>query len=157
MVGDSTQIVYAGNLYFPAGDRGPWFNSSVGFGTLGYALPAAIGAKLAQPERPVIALIGDGGIQFTLAELGAIRDAGAPVIVLVWNNGGYREIESFMEGQAIAPDGMEITPPGFHMIAEAYGTGYFGLQAARLEDELEGTLRVAREDARGVIIEVVDW
>ena len=44
-----------------------WFNSSTGYGTLGYALPAAIGAKLAAPERPVVALIGDGGLQFTLS------------------------------------------------------------------------------------------
>ena len=69
VAGDSTQPVYGGNLaYEPAGPNS-WFNSSTGYGTLGYGLPAAMGAKVACPDRPVVALIGDGGIQFTIGEL----------------------------------------------------------------------------------------
>ena len=52
IAGDSTQPVYGGNLaYEPAGPRS-WFNSSTGYGTLGYGLPAAFGAKLARPDAP---------------------------------------------------------------------------------------------------------
>ena len=47
------------------------------------------------PERPVVCLVGDGGLQFTLGELGSAIDAGAPIIVLVWNNRGYGEIKSY--------------------------------------------------------------
>ncbi len=69
IAGDSTQPVYSGNHLFEATRTRSWFNSSTGYGTLGYGLPAAIGAKLAAPHAPVICLIGDGGIQFTLPEL----------------------------------------------------------------------------------------
>ncbi|MCW2307810.1 5-guanidino-2-oxopentanoate decarboxylase [Rhodobium gokarnense] len=120
-VGDSTQLVYAGNLGFETGDRGHWFNSAVGFGTLGYAVPAAIGAALGRPGAPVIAIVGDGGLQFTLAELGTLADCGVPVVVIVWNNGGYLEIRYCMESRGIAPEGVSPSPPDFAKVAEAYG------------------------------------
>ena len=76
VAGDSTQPVYGGNLaYEPAGPSS-WFNSSTGYGTLGYGLPAAMGAKVACPDRPVVALIGDGGIQFTIGELATAVELG---------------------------------------------------------------------------------
>jgi acetolactate synthase I/II/III large subunit len=121
IVGDSTQIVYAGLLYFEAGAPNGWFNSATGYGTLGYALPASIGAKLGAPERPVICLAGDGGIQFTLGELGSAIDAKAPVIVLVWNNRGYREIKEYFVERGIEPIGCDPTAPDFIAVATAYG------------------------------------
>ena len=69
VVGDSTQPVYSANLFYEPEQPRSYFNSSTGYGTLGYALPAALGAKLARSERPVVALIGDGGLQFTMGEL----------------------------------------------------------------------------------------
>ena len=98
IVGDSTQPVYAANLYYDHDRPGGWFNAATGFGALGYGPPAAIGAALAAPDAPVVCLTGDGGFQFTLPELGAAVDAGAPVIFVVWNNRGYREIETSMRG-----------------------------------------------------------
>jgi len=120
-VGDSTQLVYAGNMLLEIGNEGAWFNSSVGFGTLGYALPAAIGAKLAAPEKPVVALIGDGGMQFVLGELGTLKDLDLPVVVIVWNNNGYEEIQQFMQDQCITPVGVDLPAPDFAAIATAYG------------------------------------
>jgi acetolactate synthase I/II/III large subunit len=76
IVGDSTQATYAGNLGFAAARAGGYFNSATGFGTLGYGLPAAIGAALAE-DRPVIALSGDGGLQFTLSEMASATEAGS--------------------------------------------------------------------------------
>src|SRR6201999_1482530 len=96
IVGDSTQPVYAGNLYYDHDRPGRWFNSSCGYGALGYAPPAAIGAALAAPGETVVCLVGDGGLQFTLPEIGVALEAGAPVIFIVWNNRGYREIETSM-------------------------------------------------------------
>ena len=52
-----------------------YFNSSTGYGTLGYGLPAAFGAKLGQSHRPAVCLIGDGGLQFTLPELASAVEA----------------------------------------------------------------------------------
>ena len=75
IVGDSTQPIYAANLYYDHDRPGGWFNAATGFGALGYGPPAAIGAALAVPDAPVVCLTGDGGFQFTLPELGAALDA----------------------------------------------------------------------------------
>jgi acetolactate synthase-1/2/3 large subunit len=143
IVGDSTQAVYAGNLYYEGDAPHGWFNSATGYGTLGYALPAAIGAKLAAPERPVICLAGDGGLQFTLAELGAAVDARAPVIVLVWNNRGYGEIRSYFADRGIARIGVDPAPPDFVAVARAYG-----LAAQRLADRSDLPRLLREAEAR---------
>ncbi len=121
LVGDSTQPVYAGNLGFAAATPGSWFNSATGFGSLGYALPAATGAGLGAPERPVVCLVGDGGLQFTLGELGVPRDVGAWLAIVVWNNRGYSEIRASMLAARIDPCGVEVAPPDFALLARAYG------------------------------------
>jgi acetolactate synthase-1/2/3 large subunit len=121
IVGDSTQPVYAANLYYDHDRPGGWFNAATGFGALGYGPPAAIGAALADPIAPVVCLTGDGGFQFTLPELGAALDAAVPVIFVVWNNRGYREIETSMREVGVEPVGVSPAPPDFCKLAEAYG------------------------------------
>lgn len=121
IVGDSTQPVYAANLYYDHDRPGGWFNAATGFGALGYGPPAAIGAALADPQAPVVCLTGDGGFQFTLPELGAALDAGVPVIFVVWNNRGYREIETSMRDVGVEPVGVSPAPPDFCKLADAYG------------------------------------
>ena len=69
IVGDSTQPVYAANLYYDHDRPGGWFNAATGFGALGYGPPAAIGAALAMPDATVVCICGDGGFQFSLPEL----------------------------------------------------------------------------------------
>ncbi|PUA17877.1 5-guanidino-2-oxopentanoate decarboxylase [Glaciimonas sp. PCH181] len=120
-VGDSTQPVYTGNLTFDASTPRCWFNSSTGYGTLGYALPASVGAKLGAGRTPVICLIGDGGLQFTLPELASAVEANVPVIVLLWNNFGYGEIKKYMENRDITPVGVDIYTPDFIAIARGFG------------------------------------
>ena len=61
VAGDQTEPVYAVNQIYQAPQARSFFNSSTGYGTLGYGLPAAFGAKLGAPNRPSICLIGDGG------------------------------------------------------------------------------------------------
>lgn len=121
LVGDSSQQAYAGALYFAAQTPCSWFNSATGFGTLGYALPAAIGAKIAARDRPVLCLVGDGGLQFSIAELASAIDAQTPVILLVWDNNGYGEIKAFMREKNIAPEGVDLFTPDFIALASAYG------------------------------------
>jgi acetolactate synthase-1/2/3 large subunit len=120
LVGDSTQAIYAGNLWYAAPAPRLWFNASTGYGALGYGLPAAIGAARAT-GGPVVCLTGDGGLQFSLAELGTAIEERLPVIVLVWNNRGYGEIKSYMIGRQIAPVGVDLHTPDFVGIARAYG------------------------------------
>ncbi|MCE0462015.1 5-guanidino-2-oxopentanoate decarboxylase [Pseudomonas uvaldensis] len=140
-VGDSTQPVYTGNLTFNLERPRRWFNASTGYGTLGYALPAAIGAWLGgtdqgQGRPPVVCLIGDGGLQFTLPELASAVEARTPVIVLLWNNQGYEEIRKYMVNRAIEPVGVDIYTPDFIGVAKALGC------AAQAVDDAEH-LRVA--------------
>jgi acetolactate synthase-1/2/3 large subunit len=151
IVGDSTQVVYAGNLYYEAGRPHGWFNAATGYGALGYGPPAAIGAAIAEPQTPVACLTGDGGFQFTLAEIGSAKDAGAKVIFLVWNNDGYQEIETYMVDNGIAPEGVKPSAPDFLKVAEA-----FGLPAKRLAhiDELPAALGDMRRHAGPSLIEI---
>jgi acetolactate synthase-1/2/3 large subunit len=121
MVGDSTQLVYGGNLGFNARHPGSWFNSATGYGTLGYALPASTGAGLAAPHRPVVCLVGDGGLQFSMSELAVPGDVKAWTAVIIWNNQGYGEIRTSMLAVGIEPEGVDVRPPDFADIARAYG------------------------------------
>ena len=151
IVGDSTQPVYAGNLYYEPDAPGGWFNSATGYGTLGYALPAAIGAKLGAPERPVVCLAGDGGLQFTLAELGSAIDAGTPIIVLVWNNRGYGEIKDYFRARGIEPIGVDLATPDFVAIAKAYG---FAAERVGAREKLSQLLKAAAVRPGPTLIEV---
>ncbi|ANT49579.1 5-guanidino-2-oxopentanoate decarboxylase [Mesorhizobium amorphae] len=151
IVGDSTQPIYAANLYYDHDRPGGWFNAATGFGALGFGPPAAIGAALAVPEAPVVCLTGDGGFQFTLPELGAALDADAPVIFVVWNNRGYREIETSMLNVGVEPVGVSPAPPDFCKLAEAYG-----IAAERLAGVggLADALKRARATGLPYVIEI---
>ncbi len=121
LVGDSCQVTYAGNLYFDHDRAGGWFNAATGFGALGYAIPAAIGAALGDASAQVVCLMGDGGAQFTLPELMVAVDENLPVLFIVWNNQGYREIETSMAAAGVDIVGCDPTPPDFGSIAKACG------------------------------------
>jgi len=138
IVGDSTQAIYSGNLYFEAGRPKGWFNAATGFGALGYGPPSAIGASLGEPDTPVICLVGDGGFQFSLAEIGSARDCAANVIFVVWNNDGYGEIGTYMIECGIEPEGVTPSAPDFLKIAEAYGVPSMRLSDV---DELASALQ----------------
>lgn len=155
-VGDSTQPVYTGNLTFNPEHPRRWFNSSTGYGTLGYALPAAIGAwlggRVEQGTRPpVVCLIGDGGLQFTLPELASAVEARTPVIVLLWNNQGYEEIKKYMVNRAIEPVGVDIYTPDFIGVAKALGCA---AQVANDVDTLRSALRAATDRQGPTLIEI---
>ncbi|MDH4873486.1 5-guanidino-2-oxopentanoate decarboxylase [Pseudomonas sp. BN515] len=151
VAGDSTQPVYSGNHLFEATRTRSWFNSATGYGTLGYGLPAAVGAKLAAPDRPVIALIGDGGIQFTLPELASAVEAGAPIIVLLWNNSGYGEIKRYMKNRDIPTIGVDIYTPDFQGLARAFGCN---AEKAESLEHLAELLKTAAKADRPTVIEV---
>ncbi|WP_309083952.1 5-guanidino-2-oxopentanoate decarboxylase [Chelativorans sp.] len=151
VVGDSTQPAYAGCLAYASMRPRSWFCSSTGYGTLGYALPAAIGAALSVPERPVVCLIGDGGIQFTLAELGSAVDAETPLIVLLWNNSGYGEIKTHMQFRGVEPLGVDIYTPDFQLLARGFGWEYLSLDPGQ---PLGAMLRYAALNRQRVLIEV---
>jgi acetolactate synthase-1/2/3 large subunit len=121
VAGDSTAPSYACNLVGQPPEPRRWMSAATGFGTLGYALPAAIGAKIARPDAPVLCLIGDGGLHYTLPELAAAADASAPIVVILWNDRRYGEIEAFMVRAGVEPIGVALHPTDFAAAARAFG------------------------------------
>jgi acetolactate synthase-1/2/3 large subunit len=148
-VGDSTQLVYSGNLGYTAAAPGTYFNSATGYGTLGYGLPAAIGAKAAAPNQTVIVLAGDGGVQFSIAELASAKEAKLPLILLLLNNFGYGEIKSYMISKNIPPLGVDLYTPDFIALGEAYG---WETAQARSVDDLVGMVEAASRGAEPTLI-----
>jgi 5-guanidino-2-oxopentanoate decarboxylase len=115
-----TQAAYTGHYAFAADRPGSWFHPC-GYGTLGYALPAAIGARIAQPERPIVALAGDFGVQFTLQELLTAVELRLPLPIVVWNNQALGQIRDDMEAAGIEPLGVQGRNPDFVAFAAACG------------------------------------
>ena len=155
-VGDSTQPVYTGNLTFNPEQPRRWFNSSTGYGTLGYALPAAVGAWLGRRANghaggPVLCLIGDGGLQFTLSELASAVEARTPIIVLLWNNQGYGEIKKYMLNRDIEPVGVDIYTPDLVSAAKALGCTALAVEG---EAQLRAALVSAAERQGPTVIEI---
>jgi 5-guanidino-2-oxopentanoate decarboxylase len=137
---DMTQIAYLGNYLYAVDAPGQWFHPS-GYGTLGYALPAALGAKFACPARAVVALAGDYGVQFTLNEFMTAVEAGIALPLVVWNNGALGQIRDDMVAAGIAPLDVIARNPDFVALAQAYGGAGVRVQrAAALTDALRAAL-----------------
>ncbi len=120
VVSDMTQIAYAANEVFPMYEPRSWLHPT-GFGTLGFALPAAIGAKFGVGEKPVVALAGDYGLQYTLNELGTAVEHKLSLPILLWNNDALGQIRDNMVDAAIQPNAVTLLNPDFQMLAKAYG------------------------------------
>jgi 5-guanidino-2-oxopentanoate decarboxylase len=123
IVSDMTQIAYAANEIFPVNNPRTWLHP-VGFGTLGFALPAAIGAKFGVGNAPVVALAGDYGFQFTINELGTAVEHKLPLPILLWNNNALGQIRDDMVRKGIEPNAVTLRNPDFGALAGAYGAAY---------------------------------
>jgi thiamine pyrophosphate-dependent acetolactate synthase large subunit-like protein len=126
---DMTKLAYTANVAFPSYGPRSYFHPC-GYGTLGFALPAAIGAGLACPDRPVAALMGDGGLQFTLGELASAAETGRQLTLVVYDNAGYGMIRDGMIRANIAPVGVDPSGPALDHLAKAYGAGYVAADSA---------------------------
>ncbi len=127
--------------------------TSGGLGTMGFALPAAIGAKIASPERPVVAIIGDAGYQMTMQELGMIMQYHIPVKIVVLNNsflGMVRQWQELFFDRRYSSTEMEN--PDFVKMGEA-----FGIQSRRVEkrEELTEAIQEMLQSPQAYFLEVV--
>ncbi|MFC5236460.1 5-guanidino-2-oxopentanoate decarboxylase [Pseudonocardia zijingensis] len=121
LAGDSSQVTYLGSVHFfdvPAPRR---FCCTPGYATLGYGLPAAIGASLARPGRPAAVLLGDGAFLFSVQELATAVDLGLPLPIVVVDNGGYGEIRDQQVARGIPPTGVDLPVPDLAALAGAFG------------------------------------
>ena len=121
--------------------------TSGGLGTMGFALPAAIGAKMGAPERPVVAIIGDGGYQMTIQELGTIFQTKVPVKIVVLNNeflGMVRQWQQLFFDKRYASTNM--INPDFVTIAKGY---HIEAQKVTKREDLPAAIEamMASEDA----------
>ena len=121
--------------------------TSGGLGTMGYGLPAAIGAKMAFPDETVIDVAGDGSIQMNIQELATSKQYNCPVIVCILNNnylGMVRQWQELFYDKRYAATVMEVTPD-FCALAEAYGA--VGIRATKTS-EVEGAIKKALEKVK---------
>ncbi|WP_149181800.1 thiamine pyrophosphate-binding protein [Streptomyces sp. TRM49041] len=96
-------------------------HSAQGAGGLGYAYPAALGAAVADPGRPVLAVSGDGGALYSIAELATARQHDLPVTWLIVDDGGYGILREYMTDTFGQATGTELTRPDYVALAESFG------------------------------------
>ena len=104
------------DIYEPRTNVYPW-----GFCTLGFGLPAAIGAKVARPESPVVVLCGDGGFLFNCQELAAAVQFNVPIVVLVFNDSAYGVLRPQQEMRYGGAHAVDLVNPDFIALARAFG------------------------------------
>lgn len=140
LVNDMTMMAYEGVRYFPVYEPRSYIFPR-GFGTLGSAMPTALGAKVGRPDRQVVSIAGDGGFQFTMEELGAAVHHQIPVQMVIFNDGTHTAVKAAQQrtypGRFVAVD---LVNPDYVKVAEAYGIEAVRAESPeRLAQELERT------------------
>jgi acetolactate synthase-1/2/3 large subunit len=155
LVADGGFAAHWGGLLYDQPRAGRGFLPDRGFASIGYGLPGAMGAKLAAPDRPVVAITGDGGFNMVLGELETARRLGLAITVIVVNNAasGYvKALQHLMYG-AGAYQSSDLAETNYAAAAEALGCR--GLRVER-PDQLAGALQAAlHETGRPVVLDVV--
>src|SRR5690606_7931340 len=156
VAGDSAMACYYGALSNLPLHRPGAFLYPTGAGTLGFGLPAGIGAKIAHPDTAVIVLQGDGGTMFTVPELAAAAELGIALPVVVVDNGGYGEIRNEMAARDEPVHAVALGRPDFPALARSMGChGVGAADPAALTREIKAALEAdrptlihVREDSR---------
>jgi len=120
LVPDMTQIGYYSRPFWPVYEERTYLSSSYSQ-NLGFAYPTALGAKVARPDRPVLALCGDGGFLYNAQELATAVQYGIHVVVVVFNDESYGNVARDMDESFGGSYGAELENPEFVKLAEAYG------------------------------------
>ena len=133
-VEELTQPGYVARMAFPVYQPRTYIHSGYQ-GTLGYALPTAMGAKVGMPDRKVLAVSGDGGFMFNVQELAAAAQHGIDVVLVVFNDGAFGNVkrlqQTMYDGRELAVD---LKNPDFMKLAEAFGVQGFRVKSpAELE------------------------
>lgn len=102
---------------------------SGGFGPMGYGVPGAIGAALANPGKPIVAIVGDGDFQMTLQELATIHEMQLPIVICIINNSSLRIIKQWQEMYYGESYQVELENPDFKKLAESYHINSVGVNS----------------------------
>jgi len=137
---DMTILGYDASCYFPAFTPRR-FLYPLGSGTLGYAWPAALGARAALPDTPVLAVAGDGGILYGLVELATARQYGLAATLLVIDDGGYGVLREYQERSYGETAAVDLAQPDFVAAAAAFGVAVTETTPERLGEDLTQSIR----------------
>jgi thiamine pyrophosphate-dependent acetolactate synthase large subunit-like protein len=155
LVNDTTMMTYAAAKFFPC--YAPrTFLVPAGYLTLGFSMPAAIGAKLGQPDKVVVSMVGDGGFQFTMHELATAKQFNVSLPIVIFNDSTYTAVKM---DQAMRYDrryiAVDLENPDFLKLAAAYDIP--GVRA-NSPDELEAAVIEASQRSGPTIIDVpIEW
>jgi thiamine pyrophosphate-dependent acetolactate synthase large subunit-like protein len=155
LVNDTTMMTYAAAKHYPV--YAPrTFLVPAGYLTLGFSMPAAIGAKIAQPDKVVVSIVGDGGFQFTMHEVATAKQFKVGLPIVIFNDSTYTAVK--ME-QAMQYDrrylAVDLENPDFVKLAAAYGIP--GVRASS-PDELEpAVVEASARDVPTIIDVPIGW
>ena len=124
---------------------------SNGFASMGFALPAALGAKLTYPQRKVVAVCGDGGFLMNVQELETACRLRLNVVIVIFNDGGYNLIKWKSAGKFGSSSGLDFTNPDFVRLAESFGAQGFSITSP---DSLDDILSMALSKEGPVVLDV---
>jgi len=132
---DMTILGYWAAPHLRIGD-GQQFLYPLGSGTLGYAWPAALGASVAHPDRPVLAVVGDGGFQYAVPELGTAAQHGIDAKLLIVDDGGYGILREYQRDAFGETTAVELPGKDLLAVAAAYGLPVRAAEPDDLEEQL---------------------
>jgi 5-guanidino-2-oxopentanoate decarboxylase len=121
IAGDSSQITYFGMASVVRQETSHSFLYTPAYATLGYGLPATLGAKMASPDRPVVCVLGDGALMFAVQEFATAVEQGLDVTIVCVDNGGYAEINQNERDRGITPVGVVLAQPNWSVLSAAFG------------------------------------
>jgi acetolactate synthase-1/2/3 large subunit len=150
LVAGMTQIGYYSRPFWPVYQPGTYFSSSYS-GNLGYEYPFALGVKVARPDRPVVATVGDGGFMYNAQELATAAQHGINVVAVVFNDAAYGNVARDLDEDWGGTHGTALHNPDFMKLADAFGV--VGMRAKEPAD-VGGLVRSAIGMDRPVLIEV---
>jgi acetolactate synthase-1/2/3 large subunit len=148
---DMTMMAYEGARFFPVYEPRT-YTFPRGFGTLGSAMPTALGAKIGCPDRQVVSIAGDGGFQFTMEELGAAVHHRIPIAMVIFNDSTHTAVKVVQRRDYAARyECVDLVNPDYVKLAAAYG-----IEGIRAEspDALSAALEHARSQDMPTVIDV---
>lgn len=136
IAGDSSQVTYDGTVHTLRSTTPDQLLYMPGFATLGYGIPAAIGAKIADPNRPVTCILGDGAAMFSVQEWMTATELGLGIPFIVVDNGGYAEIEAQMVNREMTPFAVRLARPDFAALSRSMGGAGVSIRESELDEML---------------------
>ncbi|NHN54758.1 hypothetical protein G9U51_03045 [Calidifontibacter sp. DB0510] len=150
LVDELTQVGYPSRIAYPVYQPGTYVTPGYQ-GTLGYGFPTGLGVQAADPDRPVVAITGDGGFGWCLPELATAARYELGLVTVVFVNGSFGNVERIQQDTFGRTLGVELHNPDFAGLASAYGVRH---ELVKTPEDLTTVIRAARGTRRPLLVEV---